>query len=336
MNTIRPNNQLRNKIILISLQPLLEMKSNERLRLKALSDMKLFYYEISEYWNGADSNLHVVITHCFRCIANGGKDPSILRSDVIPWVGDGSKKQVTDASLIQSVLRDKDYPVLRRIVTELESSMDNYKITSQTLFESMRKFSTQQVSDQSQLYYTANVVDSNVRDTFSGKVEGTIEITESPAVSPTVPVKTENNVINPATFFLDNGGEINPTVVLKKQKHNLSLIEKVVHEILALCRDLSVDLKCAAVLCSVGICKSLFLYLDNLLVGESISDKRIGVLIDLLWSILDSYLSDEAINWNKNQTNISEKMDSMNLDDDMDNGDDSPGDKRRESQVSVK
>ena len=84
----------------------MELKSNERLSIQGLIKVENFYSKLSSIWDICDLTSKIKLGNCFRCIANGGIDPNILRCDIKTWVPDGYKQKVTDKQFIQKVFRE--------------------------------------------------------------------------------------------------------------------------------------------------------------------------------------------------------------------------------------
>ena len=86
------------QILHIAALPLFEAKANERLRSPSIDVVRRYFYELTQFWSNDDLLLTAEITKTFRCIVNGGLDPSILKADAkdAQWVSDGFRVQVQD------------------------------------------------------------------------------------------------------------------------------------------------------------------------------------------------------------------------------------------------
>ena len=86
----------------------MELKANERLSVKGIEKIQAYFSKLSELWDVADTPTKIKISHCFRCISNGGRDPTILRCEIREWVPDGYRLKVQDRVFIQKLLRESE------------------------------------------------------------------------------------------------------------------------------------------------------------------------------------------------------------------------------------
>jgi len=84
----------------------MELKGNERLSVQGYIDIKRFYSKLSTLWAVSNSTNKIKLGKCFRCIVNGGRDPSILRSMQKEWISEDNRLRITDAGFIQKAFRE--------------------------------------------------------------------------------------------------------------------------------------------------------------------------------------------------------------------------------------
>ena len=84
----------------------MELKGNERLSVQGYIDIKRFYSKLSTLWAVSNSTNKIKLGKCFRCIVNGGRDPSILRSMQKEWIPEDNRLRITDAGFIQKAFRE--------------------------------------------------------------------------------------------------------------------------------------------------------------------------------------------------------------------------------------
>ena len=110
----------------------MELKANERLSVKGIEKIQTYFSKLSELWDVADTPTKIKISHCFRCISNGGRDPTILRCEIREWVPDGYRLKVQDKAFIQKLLRESE--ALDIIVYEflVSAKILNYDSTGDT------------------------------------------------------------------------------------------------------------------------------------------------------------------------------------------------------------
>ena len=94
----------------------MELKANERLSPQGFLRIKNFFSSLCLLWSVSLNLTKIKIAKCFRCIANGGKDPSLLKSQHREWAPDGMRLRITDVSFIERALRESI--ALEKIVDE--------------------------------------------------------------------------------------------------------------------------------------------------------------------------------------------------------------------------
>ena len=273
------------KFLKLSCKPILETKANERLRQKSMNDMRTFYTAlVSFFQDDTDNQLKIEVAHTLRCIVSGGRDPAMLRADRTPWKGDGTRFQITDIALIQSILRES--AVIEKVVQEFTSSVE--------LFERGTLDFQQTALSFSQEFADLSLMENN---NVGGSTEEIKDFTEYGLPSPVSLEVGSTGFQNGAVGAAANA-MTNPSGVLRSKKKEIGYVERVVQEILGLCEDLANDNKCCHLMGSLKICDALVHYL-RYIAADNMKDKRVFVLVNLIWTILEAYLSQATILWEK-------------------------------------
>lgn len=84
----------------------MELKANERLSIRGFAQIKRFFAKMSMLWEVSSAVSRTRIGKCIRCIVNGGRDPTILRSLHKEWAPDGFRLRVTDTKFLVKCLRE--------------------------------------------------------------------------------------------------------------------------------------------------------------------------------------------------------------------------------------
>jgi hypothetical protein len=87
-------------------QPIMELKANERLSVRGYAQIKRFFSKFSSLWEICTPVNQTKVAKCFRCVVNGGRDPTVLRALQRDWQPEGMRLRITDQSFIQKVLRE--------------------------------------------------------------------------------------------------------------------------------------------------------------------------------------------------------------------------------------
>jgi hypothetical protein len=243
-----------------------------------MADMRTFFNEIAALFKeGADNLLKIEVAHTLRCIISGGKDPAILRVDAVPWKGDGTKFQIVDVALLQSIIRES--AVVEKVVSEFTSSVDVFE-------QGTIDF------QQTALSFSRDLADLSLMDNTAGASEELKEYVDyglpSPAGEPSPTTRPDGDRLT-AT---------NPSGVLRLKKKEVGYVEQVVQELLGLCTDLSIDPKCCYLMGSLKICDGLIHYL-RYIAADNMKDKRVFVLVGLIWTVMEAYLTHATVLWEK-------------------------------------
>ena len=243
-----------------------------------MADMRTFFTEIAILFKeGADNQLKIEIAHTLRCIISGGKDPAILRADATPWKGDGTKFQIVDIALLQSIVRES--AVVEKVVEELTSSVDLFERGTVDFQQTAMSFSR-------------DMADLSLMDNNGAPSEELKDYVDYGLPSPMAGAGPGGEQ-SPATNN-DSAEKLlsatNPSGVLRLKKKEVGYVEQVVQELLGLCTDLSTDPKCCHRMCSLKICDGLVHYL-RYIAADNMKDKRVFVLVSLIWTVMEAYLA---------------------------------------------
>ena len=283
--------------------------------------MKIFYKAIAIFCLDADDQLKSEVVHCFRCIVNGGKDPLVLRADVNIWKSKGGNRvQITDTSFIQKLIRECD--IIEFIVTEFLDSVT-------ALERDAKDF------EESSLLYTRSIKESEdkhdmlVPSFHGGKEKGKKNLREygipesvceekdneeegyeqEPSEEEKITCLEENNSNSRNNDNIENeniiGDEkksekVKSIILLKEEKIQLTLKENLTENLFQLCTELATESSNADIMCSLKICDGVVKFLKHL-VRENFRDKRVSLIIDLLWTLLESYLDKNNNDYEKNK-----------------------------------
>ena len=234
----------------------MELKANERLSVRGLENIRVYFSKLSELWEVADTQAKIKISHCFRCIANGGRDPTILRCDIKEWVPDGYRLKVQDKSFIQKILRETD--ALDTIVYEflLSAKILNYETNS----------------DLKDL-----LLSSHHDSKFSQPNEESFEQKESSAHSNDSSAHIQSMDIDQ---IVDMPARYSDTPVITREFSQIML---------NLCLDLSEDPANAARMCSARLGDGAIAIIDKDSKFDP-RDHRISYTVELLWNVLEHFI----------------------------------------------
>lgn len=242
-------------------QALLESKSNERLRPDGIAQIKEYFLELASFLPLGSLQARVASVKAFRCIANGGVDPTILQEEVPQYSPKEDSMQVTDTIYIQNLIRDcgaiaiisgetyQAYSEYSSKMAELRET--NFAITMATTKRKARRESM-----------AAN------KETAPGAGEDDEED------------KSVNSVEDSALFGQSDELKAVTADALDYAEGALSL-----------CLELSVDFNTAALLCQEGLlCNALVISLKEEAMAPRPDTGRIAESIELLWNCLESYV----------------------------------------------
>jgi len=246
-------------ILKICSKPLFEVKANERLRAPGIAKQHSYYIEVAKFYNEDDVDIKIEVTRCFRCIINGGIDPTILRSEIIPWENDGLRVQVTDKMFIQKLIRDSD--ALKMISSEFLDNVEKYYYDATEFALITNK--EEKKSNNNEQKSNGNDSDDDVRPSTMPTIQGSDETKDDKKTS-----SDDQEVF----------------------KFKLSKSQELCYIMLSLTIDLSADEKTA-----VNICKfkanNAIMRLLKVSSSESIRHPKVSVLVNLMWTLLEAYLN---------------------------------------------
>ena len=242
-------------ILKICSKPLFEVKANERLRAPGIAKQCSYYVETAKFWDEDDVDMKIELTKTFRCIINGGTDPTKLRSEIVLWESDGLRVQVTDKAFIQKLVRDSD--ALQMISAELLINAENYYYDA-TNFSNRTMNSNKPIEQKTSGYDS----DDDIRPP-STSIEGSDETKDNK--------KTKN----------DNQEEM---------KCKLSKSQELCYIMLDLIIDLSADEKSARNICKFKV-NDAIMRLLKLSSSESIRHPKVSILVNITWTLLEAYIN---------------------------------------------
>lgn len=202
-------------VLVICSNPLIEAKANDRLRLNYIENINTYLMEITYFASIDDVVIKTQVAKCFRFIANGCEDPTILRADRKERVGSDYTQPVTDKLYLQNLIRESR--AIEAIVNEFNASVDRVKI--------------------------------------------------------------ENNLFQNA-----------PTSEVESRRVTLGLAQELTETLLNLCLELSVDIKLSIDMCGLRLCNGLIRLFDHISIDNP-RDPRVSDLINLVWTLMESYLN---------------------------------------------
>jgi len=260
--------------------PLFEAKANERLRSKSIEMIKDYMKEITLFWVHGDSRRNTEIAKCFRCIVNGGLDPCILKADIVKWTSDGLRVQVAERVYLQTLLREsKTVDVLvdcflsSASFFEQEYESKNSKSTT-SLSPNMSRNPSKVMGDTQQQQAAAEA--ATRRGTSIDDDSDDEMVVGRAALSSTL-----NEDEQPASKSSGGGADA--------AKASVAEALELTQVMLSLCQELTEDNKTSAEMCARRLCDGC---IKLLRIAALQSPRDIGVTnsVDLMWTILDSYL----------------------------------------------
>lgn len=260
--------------------------------------MKLFYKAIAAFCIDADNELKRAVVHCFRCIVGGGNDPLVLRVEAVASKVKKNKVAVTDIAFLQSLIRDS--AIIDFIVLEFLESVDILEKDFKDFTESSLLFSRgprQSSGTTKQKSLRETLREYGIPDDYKAE-----ECSEEEKFL-YIEKGNEDEVI-----LVDDCGiekRTDDAVVtlpmMNAQKSAVSQREQLTADIVELCAELARDDVSAGVMSSMRTCDGVIKFL-NFLRKENMRDKRINSLIDLLWTLLESFLHQLKDNHDANST----------------------------------
>ena len=270
------------------MKPLLETKANERLRVKGIADMKVFFKALTAFSVDANNELKTEIVHCLRCIINGGKDSLVLRTDVVAAKVKKNKVPITDTSFIQSLVRDCS--IIDFIVLEFQGSTENLEKVTSDFAESSMLYSQRSVHLNSRTTAKQQTLRETLRE--YGIPEDVKDFEECSEEEKEAPF--ESDIITE-----EGSDEVLQTLpMLKTLKVTVTAQDRLTTDLVELCADLAEDPRNAQIMIAMRMCDGIMKYLE-LLVKENVRDKRVKSLIGLIWTLLDSYMYEGKVDLDK-------------------------------------
>jgi hypothetical protein len=269
-------------------KPLLETKANERLRVKGIADIKVFFKALTAFSVDANNELKTEIVHCLRCIINGGKDSLVLRTDVVAAKVKKNKVPITDTSFIQSLVRDCS--IIDFIVLEFQGSTENLEKVTSDFAESSMLYSQRSVHLNSRTTAKQQTLRETLRE--YGIPEDVKDFEECSEEEKEAPFESD--------LITEEGSDdvLKTLPMLKTLKVTVTAQDRLTTDLVELCADLAEDPRNAQIMIAMRMCDGIMKYLE-LLVKENVRDKRVKSLIGLIWTLLDSYLNEGKVDLDK-------------------------------------
>jgi hypothetical protein len=254
--------------------PLFEAKANERLKAPCVDAIKAYFLELCAFWDETDPVLNCEIAKCFRSVANGGLDPTILKEDIKAWQIDGFRKQVTDKIYLQTLLRDST--AVSQLVKgflsgaasyEAEFNSVNAALEAIVLREKEKEKERQDQLRKAQKSGQAVRKSNNADDDDSDSDED-------------MPAGGDSESSKAATAA--GGGGVDKTL--------LGDFQELMRVVKCLMMELTEDQRTAALMCADGIVDGATRLL-RIAAANSVRDPQVTACVDLIWTVMDSYLS---------------------------------------------
>ncbi len=235
---------------------------------------------------------------CFRCIANGGKDPSILRSDYQEWVPDGMRLKVTDKKFIQQRLRESES--LDVVVYEFLSAAEllNYTISTDSVSDvapsgndaqaAAAQQAQQSSEDELEFYGVPRKVPRKevaLGDEVVLAEESTTDLSIEDEGSPRMSINT-----GPMSPALTRAGSVRGSTTSPSKADTSPAVTRDLSQVmLDLCLEWSADPENASTMCSLGICDGAITLIDK---DSRFNprENRISFTVELLWNVLEYFL----------------------------------------------
>ena len=248
--------------------------------------MKLFYKAIAAFCLDADNELKRAVVHCFRCIVGGGNDPLVLRSEAVASKVKKNRVAVTDTAFLQSLIRDS--AIIDFIVLEFLESVDILEKDFKDFTQSSMLYS------QGPRQSSGTVKQKSLRETLREYgIPDDYKAEECSEEEKFLYIEKGNE--DDVILVDDCGNEERSEEVvvtlpmINAQKSAVSLREHLTADIVELCAELARDDVSAGIMTSMRTCDGVIKFL-HFLRKENMKDKRINSLIDLLWTLLESFL----------------------------------------------
>lgn len=256
-------------VLKICALPLFEAKANERLRSANVELIKEYFYEICKFWIDGDALRNSEIARCFRCIVNGGLDPTVLKVDIQKWTSDGLRVQVTDRVYLQTLLRDGG--VVDLMADYYKSSAELYCEEFHMLWESMPKSKDPNKAEKSSSMYP-EALDSPGAAGDDSDNEGKDGVTGE-----------EVSMVDSSYAGSIAMGD------LESSKEALADSQELTKLMTSLMMELCEDAQSAISLCTKVVADGA-IKLMNAASKQNLRDAAVSKNIDLIWTVLDAYL----------------------------------------------
>ena len=238
---------------------MLESKSNERLRPDGIANIKSYLHELATFLPLGSLAARVACIKTFRCLANGGIDPTILKEEVPQYSPKENSMQVTDTVYIQNLIRDCG--AISMIARETYNAYDDYSSKMGELREVNLAITTAANKNKARRESAAATASASRDDDADEE-------------------KSVNSVEDSALLLKSDSLKIITIDALDYAEGALSL-----------CLELSVDLNTAALLCQDGLlCNAMVIALREETMAPHPDTSRISDAIELLWNCLESYV----------------------------------------------
>ena len=260
-------------VLKVSSLPLFEVKANERLRQSSVDAIMEFMNEICRFWVEGDPIRNAEITKCFRCLVNGGVDPTVLKVDLKQWTSaDGLKVQVTDRVYLQKLLRESG---------AVDFLVDAFNSSSE-LYRQEFAFNNSTVVSSDATPNTATEVQAVRNGSGMGKNDDDSDNEDAINMRGGASIKGQDDSSMSSSVAIEDGSA-------DAAKQSLSNSQELCKALTALCIELAEDSKTACAMCARKVSDGAVRLLD---VGSQINlrDASISTNVDLIWTVVDSYL----------------------------------------------
>ena len=231
------------------------------MRAEGKNRIKRFYSTLSLFLKSGNIATRCACVKTFRCIANGGIDPTMLKDDIPQASPKENSAQVVDTIFIQDLLRESG--VVQVAAGELFGAFNDYSCRA----DEMREL----VAKNMQRETTAK---RKQRGPSSGQVSDANEVGMSDDASGMLSMSDLGDLITDEQL----------------QAGALEALE-LAKLLLDLCLDLSVDPRSAALMCHNGyLCDAMVLSLGEEAKATRPDQGHISKSIELMWNCLESYV----------------------------------------------
>ncbi|RYH28649.1 hypothetical protein EON65_11450 [archaeon] len=266
-------------------KPLIELKSNERLTVTGKHEIENYFNAIFQLLPVCSAKYVTYIVHTLHCVIHAGQDPTALKVHK-------SQNQSEEDGLSRIV--DVDY-LMARIYC---SGGLTYLATASNAIANALVYTEQNTDYSESPRSNKSDVKPMTREeelAFYGvpvNTQGSNNNNPDPASlgSP----KPDPNADSFSTGSAVNDGD-NPYVAVSPyEEENIVMMREVTQAILDFALDLSVSNDCTSTLCEVGMCHGVLVLLRKDFEHDS-KDRRIPSLLELLWSLLESFMEQVKI-----------------------------------------